>query len=92
LQPDGPWRLLAGMASPCIDVCRYDEATGWCLGCGMTRKDKKHWKKEKERRPEIRAVLPGRLAELALAGEVTGKAAGKKKKHRQDAAAPDPVG
>ncbi|NOG69056.1 DUF1289 domain-containing protein [Roseicella sp. DB1501] len=81
------------MASPCIDVCRYDEATGWCLGCGMTRKDKKHWKKEKERRPEIRAVLPGRLAELAMAGEVTGKAAGKKKKkHRQEAATPDPVG
>lgn len=68
------------MASPCIDICRYDEATGWCLGCGMTRKDKKHWKKEKERRPEIRAVLPGRLEALEAAGQRTGRAA--KKKHK----------
>ncbi|TCZ65379.1 DUF1289 domain-containing protein [Roseicella aquatilis] len=66
------------MASPCIDVCRFDEETGWCLGCGMTRKDKKHWKKEKERRPEIRAALPGRLEALAAAGQRTGKAAKKK--------------
>lgn len=68
------------MASPCIDICRYDEATGWCLGCGMTRKDKKHWKKEKERRPEIRAVLPGRLEALAASGQRTGEAAKKKSK------------
>jgi uncharacterized protein len=67
------------MATPCIDVCRYDEATGWCLGCGMTRKDKKHWKKDKARRPEILAVLPGRLAALDAAGLRTGKAAKRKK-------------
>ena len=66
------------MASPCIDVCRYDEETRWCLGCGMTRKDKKHWKKEKERRPEIRAALGGRLSELAAAGHRVGEKAGKK--------------
>jgi uncharacterized protein len=68
------------MASPCIDICRYDEATGWCLGCGMMRKDKKAWKREKERRPEIREALPGRLALLAAAGHRTGKAAAKKRK------------
>ena len=68
------------MASPCIDVCRYDEETGWCLGCGMTRKDKKAWKKEKERREAIRAALPGRLATLAAAGQAVGKAAKKKRK------------
>jgi predicted Fe-S protein YdhL (DUF1289 family) len=67
------------MASPCIDICRYDEATGWCLGCGMTRKDKKHWKKEKDRRPIIKAALPERLAALAAAGQRTGKAAKRKK-------------
>lgn len=68
------------MASPCIDVCRHDEATGWCLGCGMTRKDRKHWKREKERRPAIRAALPARLASLAAAGQRTGKAAKRKGK------------
>lgn len=62
---------MGGMASPCIDICKYDEATGWCLGCGMTRKDKKHWKKEKE--------LPGRLETMAASGLRVGKAAKKKR-------------
>ncbi|MBK1660524.1 DUF1289 domain-containing protein [Paracraurococcus ruber] len=75
------------MASPCIDICRYDEATGWCLGCGMTRKDKKHWKKEKDRRPAIREALPGRLDALATAGLPTGAAAKKPKKKDLDRAA-----
>jgi predicted Fe-S protein YdhL (DUF1289 family) len=67
------------MASPCIDICRYDEATGWCLGCGMTKPEKKRWKKEKPDRPAIRAALPGRIAALDAAGHPTGKAAKKKK-------------
>jgi len=62
------------MASPCIDVCRHDEATGWCLGCGMTRKDRKHWK-QKLGRKAILAVLPARLLALAASGLPTGKAA-----------------
>jgi len=66
------------MASPCIDVCRHDEATGWCLGCGMTRKDRKHWKK-KQGRAAILAALPGRLVILAANGLPTGKAARKAK-------------
>ena len=24
---------VAGVPSPCIDVCRIDPATGWCAGC-----------------------------------------------------------
>ncbi len=70
---------IAGMASPCIDICKYDEETGWCLGCGMSRKDKKHWKKEKERRPAIRAALAERLAALAASGQRIGKAAKRKR-------------
>lgn len=68
------------MASPCIDVCRYDEATGWCLGCGMTKKDRKHWKKDKATRPAILEALPARLHALEAAGHPTGKAAKRKKK------------
>ncbi len=68
------------MASPCIDICRYEKETGWCFGCGMTRKDRKHWKKEKDRRPAILAALPGRLAALEAAGHAVGKAAKRKGK------------
>jgi predicted Fe-S protein YdhL (DUF1289 family) len=67
------------MASPCIDVCRYDEATGWCFGCGMAKPEKKRWKKDKAARPAVRGALPARLAQLAAAGWPTGKAAKKKK-------------
>ncbi len=68
------------MGSPCIDVCRFDEATGWCLGCGMTRKDKKAWKKEKSARPAILEALPARHSALEGLGQLTGKAAKKSKK------------
>ncbi|MBX9596872.1 MAG: DUF1289 domain-containing protein [Roseomonas sp.] len=68
------------MSSPCIDVCRHDDETGFCLGCGMTRKDRKNWKREKQARPAIRAALPGRLSNLAAAGNPVGEAARQKKR------------
>ncbi|MGK7865768.1 DUF1289 domain-containing protein [Falsiroseomonas sp. E2-1-a20] len=67
------------MASPCIDICRYDEATGFCLGCGMLKPEKKRWKKDRDQRPAIRAALPDRLSTLQKAGLATGKAAKRKK-------------
>jgi uncharacterized protein len=75
------------MGSPCIDVCRYDEATGWCLGCGMSKLERKAWKREKPLRGAIAAALPARLAALAAAGRIIGKAAAKggKKKRREAA-------
>ncbi|WP_282571763.1 DUF1289 domain-containing protein [Roseomonas acroporae] len=66
--------------SPCIDICRYDEATGWCYGCGMEKKEKKAWKREPERRDAIAAALPARILALAQAGHRTGNLAKKKKK------------
>lgn len=67
------------MKSPCIDVCDFEDDTGWCLGCGMLRKEKRLWKKEPEERPAIADRLPGRLDALEAAGHLTGKPAGKKK-------------
>ncbi|WP_439596936.1 DUF1289 domain-containing protein [Falsiroseomonas sp.] len=68
------------MASPCIDICRYDHETGFCFGCGMLKPEKKRWKKDKEERPAIRAALPQRLHTLSAAGHATGEAAAKKRK------------
>ncbi|MBD0273079.1 MAG: DUF1289 domain-containing protein [Acetobacteraceae bacterium] len=61
------------MGSPCIDVCRFDEDTGW-----MTRKNKKAWKKDKTARPAILETLPARLAAMEALGLAVGKAARKK--------------
>lgn len=68
------------MGSPCIDICNYDDETGWCFGCGMRKKDKKAWKKDRDRRPEIAAALPKRLAALIAAGHRVGEDAKRKKR------------
>ncbi|MBE9607216.1 DUF1289 domain-containing protein [Acetobacteraceae bacterium H6797] len=65
--------------SPCIDVCRYDEDTDWCLGCGMTKREKKAFKRAPAYREVISASLPPRLAALAAEGHAIGEAARKKK-------------
>lgn len=37
-------RLLAsGPASPCISVCRFDDATGLCAGCLRTLDEIRDW-------------------------------------------------
>jgi predicted Fe-S protein YdhL (DUF1289 family) len=64
---------------PCIKICRYDDDSGWCLGCGMTKQEKKAWKHVPAYRPVIRDALPARLGALAGQGYVTGPEAGKKK-------------
>ena len=46
----------------------------------MTKPDKKAWKRDRDQRDGIRASLPGRLAALAAAGHIIGKAAMKKSK------------
>ncbi|SEJ68477.1 DUF1289 domain-containing protein [Paraburkholderia diazotrophica] len=35
--------------SPCIDVCKFDSKTGYCLGCLRTRGECKGWKKMKDK-------------------------------------------
>lgn len=63
------------MKRPCIGVCRYDDSVGWCLGCGMTKREKKAWKREPAFQPVIVAALPDRLAALVAGGRTIGKAA-----------------
>lgn len=59
------------MRSPCVDVCRFDGRTGWCVACGRTLAECRAWKKAS--RPTllgIQAELPRRLAKLASRGIV----------------------
>lgn len=77
-----PAPRLSGMDKqdrPCIKVCRYEDESGWCLGCGMTKHEKKAWKHVPAFRPVIRDQLPARLGALAGQGHVVGEDAGKKK-------------
>jgi len=65
---------------PCIKICEYEDATGWCLACGMTKLERKAWKRAPAYRPAIRESLPARLAALAGEGHATGPAADRRKR------------
>ncbi|MDA0785843.1 MAG: DUF1289 domain-containing protein [Proteobacteria bacterium] len=51
--------------SPCIDVCRLDPKTGWCLGCGRTAGEIGEWSKLTPfRRGRLQQELARRLGKL----------------------------
>ncbi len=50
---------MSKIPSPCIDVCKY-KLRGHCIGCGMTKADKKTFKGldgKKEKRAFVRALV-----------------------------------
>jgi uncharacterized protein len=53
----------AGAASPCISVCRMDEATGWCEGCLRTIDEIATWSllDDEERRAVYLALSQRRV-------------------------------
>ncbi|PZR12953.1 MAG: DUF1289 domain-containing protein [Azospirillum brasilense] len=52
--------------SPCIDICRFDPATGWCEDCGRTREETAQWRKLTPfRRSAAERDLPRRMRQLA---------------------------
>jgi len=56
---------MSALPSPCIDVCRFDGPTGWCLGCGRTLAECRIWKRgSRARLKAISAELPHRLKKL----------------------------
>lgn len=40
---------MTAVPSPCISVCRMDEATGWCVGCLRTLDEIACWSALDER-------------------------------------------
>lgn len=51
--------------SPCINICRMDDATGWCEGCGRTIDEIAGWGSASDaERGAVMAQLPGRRAEM----------------------------
>jgi uncharacterized protein len=51
--------------SPCIDVCRIDGASGFCVGCLRTREEIREWKgMTDERRQQVIEGLAPRRATL----------------------------
>jgi uncharacterized protein len=59
-KPPGPPRSIA---TPCVQVCIVDGATGLCLGCWRTLQEIGGWSRLTDaERAAIMAELPGRAA------------------------------
>lgn len=61
--------MSAAPASPCINVCQMDAATGWCVGCLRTLDEIARWSSlDDPRRHAVLAVLPLRREQWLAAG------------------------
>jgi uncharacterized protein len=55
-----------GVASPCINICRMDAATGWCEGCLRTIDEIAAWGRlDDAARRAVLAGLPERRVQWA---------------------------
>ena len=56
------WRVVA---SPCNNVCRIDDASGWCVGCLRTLDEIAAWASvDDDQRRAVLAELPARREQL----------------------------
>ncbi len=59
---------LGPVASPCVNVCRMDAATGWCVGCTRTIQEITAWARlGDETKRRVIAALAERRASPAWA-------------------------
>ncbi len=57
---------MADVASPCIDICRMDPASGLCEGCARTIDEIAVWSQlDDARKRAVLAALPARRAAQA---------------------------
>jgi len=51
--------------SPCVGVCKLDQDSGWCFGCGRTGAEIRDWQEYSEaERVSLEASLPDRVQQL----------------------------
>ena len=62
----------AGVASPCINVCRMNESTGWCEGCHRTLDEIAFWSVlDESDKQAVWALLPARRAQQPVSAPAT---------------------
>jgi len=56
--------------SPCINVCQFAGANGWCTGCGRTREECRQWKNLKPyKKQTLQKELEKRISKTNLTKE-----------------------
>ena len=56
--------------SPCIGVCKFSAEADTCIGCAMTRRDKKRFKRL-EKKPKKKAFFRALVARLTARGRLS---------------------
>ena len=50
---------------PCVSICKFDSATGWCVACGRTVPEARAWRKMMPfKKTALVRELPRRIAQL----------------------------
>jgi uncharacterized protein len=59
--------MSAPVASPCVNVCKMDEASGWCTGCLRTLDEIAWWSQldEEDKRAVLQQLPQRRVQWLA---------------------------
>lgn len=64
---------IAMIETPCIKVCRLDDSSGLCVGCGRTIEEVAAWvAMSAPERQRVMAALPARLAARRMPKAATG--------------------
>jgi len=59
--------MNVNIASPCTGVCKMDDTSGWCLGCGRSRDEITDWRSNTDDwREAIWKQIPVRLGQLGV--------------------------
>ncbi|MFT3998033.1 MAG: DUF1289 domain-containing protein [Asticcacaulis sp.] len=59
------------MKSPCVDICKFEKATGLCIACFRTKAEDKQWKTLSEKKQ--RKILDARKDRKAQLKALKGK-------------------
>jgi predicted Fe-S protein YdhL (DUF1289 family) len=70
--PEPVLAAVAPIASPCINVCQMDAATGWCAGCLRSLDEIAAWSRlDDASKRAVCATLPQRRVEWQRLGRPT---------------------
>ena len=65
--------MSSSLPSPCVDVCRMHEPTGWCEGCCRTLDEIAAWSAMDDRHKlQVWKLLPARRESLHAQLDATG--------------------
>ena len=61
-----PFELVPAIRSPCVNICRIERGSPWCVGCARTSAEIARWGSTDDAdRDAVMAQLPARMAARA---------------------------